>query len=164
MSKIILSINAGSSSVKVSVYSTSSRSQDPKQLAEAQIDGLTAPPPTLKYERGDKKIKGQKIGEKVESQEGAFRWILEHLEKDEGLPELKRKEDIGFACHRVVHGGDYSRPKVVNEDVYRHVEELSELAPLYVNASSLQNSLRKCRNACCSDQYSIPTECSSRSN
>jgi acetate kinase len=132
MSHIIISINAGSSSVKVSVYitSSSSGSLDPKQLAEVQIDGLTAPPPTLKYTRGDHKIKGQKINDNIEHQEDAFRWILQHLENDEGLPELKRKEDIGFACHRVVHGGDYREPKVVNDDVFRHVEELSDLAPL----------------------------------
>lgn len=132
MPHIILSINSGSSSVKVSVYLTNDESptSDPKQLAEIQIDGLTAPPPTLKYERGDVKIKDQQIQETIKHQEDAFRWILNHLEKDEGLPKLKRKEDIGFTCHRVVHGGDYSGPKVVNDDVYKHVEELSDLAPL----------------------------------
>lgn len=138
-SYIILSINAGSSSVKVSVYVTGkednasqpgSTLSDPKQLAEVQIDGLTAPPPTLKYTRGDHRIKGQKIDEKISNQEDAFRWILQHLENDEGLSQLKKKEDIGYACHRVVHGGDYEGPKVVSDDVYKHVEELSDLAPL----------------------------------
>lgn len=130
MPGLILSINAGSSSVKVSVYSASSSTADPEQLAEAQIDGLTAPPPTLKYERGEQKVKGQKIEEKISNQKDAFRWILQHLENDEGLPQLRKKDDIGFTCHRVVHGGDYSGPKVVSDDVYTHVEELSDLAPL----------------------------------
>lgn len=128
-SKIILSINAGSSSVKVSVYSSQDSNSDPHDLAVAQVDGLTAPPPKLKYERGDHRIKGKEIKD-VKNQEDAFRFILEQLEKDEGLPELKNRDDIGFACHRVVHGGDYNGPKVVDGEAFRHIEELSNLAPL----------------------------------
>ena len=127
--KIILSINAGSSSVKVSVYSCQNTNSDPNELAVAQVDGLTAPPPTLKYERGDHRVKGKEVKD-VKNQEDAFRVILEQLEKDEGLPSLKNRDDIGFACHRVVHGGDYDRPKVVDGDAFRHIEELSNLAPL----------------------------------
>jgi acetate kinase len=128
-SKIIISINAGSSSVKVSVYSYQDSNSDPHELAVAQVDGLTAPPPTLKYERGDHKVKGQEAKD-VKNQEDAFRFILEQLEKDGGLPELKNRDDIGFACHRVVHGGDYNGPRVVDGEAFRHIEELSNLAPL----------------------------------
>lgn len=128
-SKIILSINAGSSSVKVSVYSSQNSNSDPHELAVVQVDGLTAPPPTLKYECGDHKIKGEEIND-VKNQEDAFRFILEQLEKDEGLPGLKNRNDIGFACHRVVHGGDYKGPKVVDGEAFKHIEELSDLAPL----------------------------------
>ena len=80
--KIILSINAGSSSVKVSVYSFQAPNSDPHELAEVQVDGLTAPPPTLKYERGNHKIKGEEV-KGVKNQEDAFRFILEQLEKGE---------------------------------------------------------------------------------
>jgi acetate kinase len=128
MPKIILSINAGSSSVKVSAYAFD-KSTDPKQLAEAQIDGLTAPPATLKYERGDEKIKGKELGE-VKSQEDAFKYILDHLTNDKGLPELSKKEDIEWATHRVVHGGDYAKPQVIDSGTFHHIEELSDLAPL----------------------------------
>jgi acetate kinase len=128
MPKIILSINAGSSSVKVSVYSFE-KSKDPKELAVAQIDGLTAPPATLKYERGDEKIKGKEL-EETKSQEDAFKYILEHLTNDKGLPELSKKEDIQYATHRVVHGGDYAKPQVIDPGTFHHIEELSDLAPL----------------------------------
>ena len=128
-SNVILSINAGSSSVKVSVYSSKNSNSDPHELAVAQIDGLTAPPPKLKYERGDQKVKGKEVKD-VKNQEDAFRFILEQLEKDDGLQELKNRDDIGFACHRVVHGGDYKGPKVVDGEAFKHIEELSELAPL----------------------------------
>ncbi|KAJ4409942.1 hypothetical protein N0V91_002418 [Didymella pomorum] len=136
MPEIILSINAGSSSVKISVYKTPEDGADvPKQLAEASVDGLTAPPAKLKYSRGDEKIKGKEL-EGMSSQKDAFEYILDHLTKDKGLPELNNKEDIHFTCHRVVHGGDYPRSQVIDKETYHHIEELSDLAPLH-NAPAL---------------------------
>ncbi|KAK5708418.1 hypothetical protein LTR97_000959 [Elasticomyces elasticus] len=137
MPNIILSINAGSSSVKVSVFSYDSGSSDPKELAVIQVAGLTAPPATLKYDRGDRHIKNQELSESdVSSQETAYEYILKHLTSDEGLPELKHSDDIEFACHRVVHGGDYNKPVRIDRDTFHHLEELSDLAPLH-NAGAL---------------------------
>jgi acetate kinase len=133
MPEIILSINAGSSSVKISVYrSPDQENSEPVQLAEASIEGLTAPPAKLKYERGDKKVKGEEVEKNIGSQEDAFKFILEYLQKDNGLSELNELEDIHFTCHRVVHGGDYPRSQVLDKETYHHIEELSDLAPLYV--------------------------------
>ncbi|KAF2144056.1 uncharacterized protein K452DRAFT_223757 [Aplosporella prunicola CBS 121167] len=135
MPKIILSINAGSSSVKVSVYATNGKAEDPTELAEASISGLTAPPAKLKYKRGDYSIKDKEL-EDIDYQEGAFRYIISQLLEDEGLPELGHKDDISFACHRVVHGGDYPHAQVIDVDTYHHIETLSDLAPLH-NAGAL---------------------------
>ncbi|KAJ4319181.1 hypothetical protein N0V94_004054 [Neodidymelliopsis sp. IMI 364377] len=136
MPEIILSINAGSSSVKISVYKTPQDGASvPTQLAEASVEGLTAPPAKLKYERGSEKIKGQEL-QGIESQEDAFRYVLDHLTQDSGLSELNEKEDIHFTCHRVVHGGDYPRSQVIDKETYHHIEELSDLAPLH-NAPAL---------------------------
>lgn len=136
MPEVILSINAGSSSVKISVYKTpNDDSKVPTQLAEAVVEGLTAPPAKLKYTRGDEKVKGQEL-EKISSQEDAFRYILDHLTNDKGLSEISHKEDIKFTCHRVVHGGDYPRSQVIDKETYYHIEELSDLAPLH-NAPAL---------------------------
>ncbi|KAF1983074.1 acetate kinase [Aulographum hederae CBS 113979] len=132
-SKTILAINAGSSSLKVSIFSA--ESDTPNQLAEIEISGLSSPPATLKYSRGDEKIKGKEL-ENVKNQGDALDYILDHLMNDDGLPQLKDKEDIEFACHRVVHGGDYSQAQVINRDTYHHIERLSDLAPLH-NASAL---------------------------
>lgn len=133
MSKVILSINAGSSSVKVTVYeatpSTSTSSKGPKPLATVQISGLTAPPAKLSYERGDQKIKDQDI-EEVTSQEDAFKRILDKLTSDPGLSVVKNKDDIDSACHRVVHGGDYDTPQKIDHDTLERLEALSDLAPL----------------------------------
>ncbi|KAI0009086.1 acetate kinase [Xylariaceae sp. FL0662B] len=137
MKKIILSINAGSSSVKISVFSAE-YNVTPKQRAECQINGLTAPPAELTYSRGDVQvIKGHSVVEKVETQEDAFKILLDTLVRDTGLPEISAKEDISIACHRVVHGGDYKTAKVINDDTYHHIETLSDLAPLH-NAPALR--------------------------
>ena len=129
MPEIILSVNAGSSSVKVSVYK-SRNTTVPIQLAEAVIEGLTAPPAKLKYQRGDLRVGDKEVEGEVKNQEDAFRWIVQWLTEDEGLPELQKLADIRFTCHRVVHGGEYPRSQVVDEDTYHHIETLSDLAPL----------------------------------
>jgi len=129
MPKIILAINAGSSSVKVSVYKVDD-DRKPVHLAEAEIAGLTAPPATLKYERGDEKIKGKPL-DGVSSQEEAFKYLLDHLTGDEKLPELSERDDIACACHRVVHGGDYRTAQLMDFDTYHHLAALSDLAPLH---------------------------------
>ncbi|KAL8705361.1 MAG: hypothetical protein Q9201_001517 [Fulgogasparrea decipioides] len=132
---LILSINAGSSSVKVSTYSASSSTSSPNQLAEAEISGLTAPPARLKYSSGATSIKGQEIQD-INSQEDAFQYILDHLTKDESLSDLSTRDQFTHACHRVVHGGDYPGAHIIDDDTYHHLEDLTELAPLH-NASAL---------------------------
>ncbi|KAG0649720.1 Acetokinase [Hyphodiscus hymeniophilus] len=137
MSKIILSINAGSSSVKISVY-RASLGQDPKELAETQIDGLTAPPPQLKYTRGGESIaKNKQLDSKVTSQNDAFKYMLDELTNDPSFSAITKKEDIAIACHRVVHGGDFDAPKIINDETYHRLEALTDLAPLH-NASALE--------------------------
>ena len=137
MPKVILSINAGSSSLKISVYSAS-QGQDPKELAETQIDGLTAPPPQLKYTRDGQSIaKNKKLDEDITSPNDAFKYMLDELINDPAFKSITKKEDIAIACHRVVHGGDYDAPKIIDQSTYHHLEALTDLAPLH-NASALE--------------------------
>lgn len=143
--KIILAINAGSSSVKVSVYKSEDSSQSPAQLAEVQVSGLTAPPATLDYRRGPKAIcKGQEV-QGVGSQETAFENILDHLTQDRDLPDIADRNSITHACHRVVHGGDAPAPHVIDAPTYHHLEELMDLAPLH-NAGAL-SIVKACHKA-----------------
>jgi acetate kinase len=134
--KIILSINAGSSSVKISVYSAQGRNARPHQIAEAQISGLTAPPAKLKYSRYGKTVaKDQQVGQDIEGQDGAFSFLLDTLVGDEELREVNSKSDLSIACHRIVHGGDYHESRTITQDTYHHLEELSDLAPLHNGAA-----------------------------
>ncbi|PBP19746.1 acetate kinase [Diplocarpon rosae] len=137
MAKIILSINAGSSSVKISVYTASSGSE-PNQLAESQINGLTSPPQQLKYTRGSQSVsKDQKVREEITSQKDAFQYMLKMLIDDSEFPHITKREDIAIVCHRVVHGGDFRTPQVIDEETYHKLEDLTDLAPLH-NASALE--------------------------
>jgi acetate kinase len=133
MSHIVLAVNAGSSSVKVSVFETNQRL--PHELASAQVDGLTAPPATLKYTCGETRVKGQELPD-VHGTEDALNYILDHLEKDSGLTQLSSRDAVHYVCHRIVHGGDYNKPVRIDDATYKHLEELSELAPLH-NQSAL---------------------------
>lgn len=137
MPEVILSVNAGSSSVKVSVY-TAEQGQSPTPIAEAQVSGLTAPPAILKYERGDETIiKDRKVDDQVNGQQdAAFAVILDTLIKDGDLPNIQHKTDVGIICHRIVHGGDYTKPQLISAETYHHLEALNDLAPLH-NANSL---------------------------
>lgn len=127
--KVILAINAGSSSVKISVYAAS-KGQEPRQIADTQISGLTAPPAQLEYNRGGQSIeKGKDVD--VESQDDAFKVMLKTLIDDTSLKEIATTDDISITCHRIVHGGDYNEAKIVTKDTYHHLEELSDLAPLH---------------------------------
>jgi acetate kinase len=131
MSKIILSINAGSSSVKISVYSVL-QGWEPMELAEMQIDDLTAPPPKLKYSRGRKTIiERNEIDMTISTQVDAFKYMLNELISDRNFEEISTKEDILIGCHRVVHGGDFDRPKVITGDTYSQLEAIADLAPLH---------------------------------
>lgn len=153
---IILSINAGSSSVKVSVYSAEIGSA-PTQLAEAQISGLTAPPAKLDYTRDGKAItKDEEVSDDAISQRDAFGILLDTLIEDKDLPHINGKDDIGIICHRIVHGGDYAEAQLISDETYYHLENLNDLAPLH-NANSLGivqacvRDLPSARNVACFD-------------
>ncbi|KAM0322828.1 hypothetical protein ACHAQA_009169 [Verticillium albo-atrum] len=133
--KVILAINAGSSSVKISVYFAEFE-QTPRQIAEAQVSGLTAPPAQLSYTREGATIKkSERLQEEVKSQDDAFKLLLDTLIKDTELKEIKTKQDISVTCHRIVHGGDYTSSQIITQDTYHHLEELSDLAPLHNGAA-----------------------------
>jgi len=135
--KVILSINAGSSSVKVSVYTTL-QNEVPSQIAETEVSGLTAPPARISYKRrGVTVAKDKEVHKETHGQGDAFRILLRTLIEDAELPEIQDKGDISIACHRVVHGGDYATSKVISNDTYHHLEELRDLAPLH-NTNALE--------------------------
>lgn len=128
--KVVLAINAGSSSVKISVYTVGNFNAPPAQIADAQVSGLTAPPAKLKYSRGSSVVsKNEEVT--VKGQVGAFKLLLDTLVKDPELSEISAESDVAIACHRIVHGGDYGTAQIITTDTYHHIEALADLAPLH---------------------------------
>ena len=128
MGKYILAVNAGSSSVKVTFYTTDN---PPRAIVDAQVSGITAPPPVLKYQRGTVKIK-KELQQKLSNPPETFKYILQYCFNDPELSEVASDRDLAYICHRVVHGGDYTEAVEITDGTVQHLEELEDLAPLYV--------------------------------
>jgi acetate kinase len=97
-STILLSINAGSSSVKVTLF----KAEDgkPEKIAAAEISGISSPPAQFTYSRNNQKHK-KELPSSINSHNDAFEHILESFLNDKDLENISH---IDYACHRVVHG------------------------------------------------------------
>lgn len=123
----ILSVNAGSSSLKFQLY------EMPEE--KVLISGL--------MERiGDEKsfytikLNGEKIKKEtfLENHEKAFEALVKELEENDVVESLDEIKGIG---HRIVQGGDYfDKTVIIDEDVLSKIEELSSLAPLHNPAAA----------------------------
>jgi acetate kinase len=118
----ILSVNAGSSSLKFQMYEM----PEEKVLISGLFEriGLAGSSYTLK-------IKGEKIKKEVDlpNHEVAVNYLTLELINHEVVNNLNEIEGIG---HRVVHGGDkYADSIVINDDVMATIEKLIDLAPLH---------------------------------
>ncbi|MDV7143132.1 acetate/propionate family kinase [Tropicimonas sp. TH_r6] len=116
----ILTLNAGSSSIKYSVYLTGEG--EPEEFAVGQIDGIGP----------DAKLILKYNGEKTETDLGkanhtdGLRAVLTALK-----PILGDHEVTGVG-HRIVHGGpNFSAPVVLDEESLAELEGLNKLAPLH---------------------------------
>lgn len=126
--KSILSVNAGSSSVKVTFYTLE---KTPQVIAHAQVSGITAPPATLKYTVGDKE-RTEELKNRVSSAQDAFKVLLDRCFTDSELSGVASPDDLACICHRVVHGGEFEGSVIITDKTYHQLEDLEDLAPLYV--------------------------------
>ncbi|EIN09788.1 acetate and butyrate kinase [Punctularia strigosozonata HHB-11173 SS5] len=153
---LILSVNAGSSSLKISLFKPSGSSSSDKDpvadlLLESSIDDLSSPPArfTLKHEDASPSDSSQDVKKEqkddIKDHASAFSYFLGHLEHESGI----KKADIKQVCHRVVHGGDYAEPVTISSETYHHIEKLTDLAPLHNGAALavIQACLKSLPNA-----------------
>lgn len=116
----ILTINAGSSSLKASLF------EKTKELVKIQIDGINRDKCKFTYKSADKNI-GQH--QKIKNHETALTFALELLSKNKAIEDLKEIKAVG---HRVVHGGEkYTKSVKIDANVLKTIEKLSNLAPLH---------------------------------
>jgi acetate kinase len=132
---LILSVNAGSSSLKISLFSLSSNDSEKTQvpvtlLLTSSISNISSPPANFSFERASTGQKGAKTEETISSindHASAFAHFLVYLRNEASIDS----NEIAHVCHRVVHGGDYTDPVLISDASYHHIEKLSDLAPLY---------------------------------
>lgn len=135
---LVLSVNAGSSSLKISLYSvTSHREQDhdytsPEPvtlLLTSAISSISAPPATFSFQlvsQADAESVKNVPVDSITDHASGFSFFLETLRTNAAID----KKRIIYICHRVVHGGDYNEPVQITQESYDHIENLSDLAPL----------------------------------
>lgn len=118
----VLSVNAGSSSLKFQVYNM----PEEKVLISGLFERIAMDGSGYTF-----KINGDKIKKEIslKNHEDAVKILTEELINLNIVKDLNEIEAIG---HRVVHGGDkYSESILINEDVLKTIEDLFDLAPLH---------------------------------
>lgn len=118
----ILSVNAGSSSLKFQVYEM----PEEKVLISGVFEriGMDGSLYTIK-------LNGEKIKKEatLKTHEDAVKILIQELLDNKVIDSLDEIKGIG---HRVVHGGDkYAKSTIITEDVMNTIEDLSSLAPLH---------------------------------
>ncbi|MGL6040260.1 MAG: acetate/propionate family kinase [Deefgea sp.] len=125
MSDLVLVINAGSSSIKFSLFETSKT--DPVVLFKGQMEGLYVEPKFSAKDADDNKVANETLpADAPKTHDYALRYMLEWLQT------RIAGRSIAVIGHRVVHGGTtYSKPVLVTADVIKGLEALIPLAPLH---------------------------------
>ncbi len=126
MADVVLVVNAGSSSIKFSLFEAHPGA-GPTALADGQLEGLGSAPRLLARDRS-----GEVLGD--------ARWttaeVPDHAEGLRRVGEFLRTRFAGAALlgvgHRVVHGGTrYAEPVRVTPEVLSALEAFVPLAPLH---------------------------------
>ena len=126
MKQAILTINAGSSSIKFALFPLA-KPISPDAEVSGQIDGIgTAATKMVAKDRSGAKIADQAIAGEQVSHDQAFDALLKWLQA------TQTGWQIVAVGHRVVHGGDrYSQPTVIDATVLAHLTGFIPLAPLH---------------------------------
>lgn len=134
----LLSVNAGSSSIKTTVFNVKKESIE--TVVKSSVSGLGSAPKFTYTNRktslnngGSKNIDKQQITN-IENVVDGLEHILGHLSKDNDFKAYAGKLDnLKFICHRIVHGGHIGDegPRIIDEEDRKELDNLKPLAPLH---------------------------------
>ncbi|KAK0188697.1 acetate and butyrate kinase [Armillaria mellea] len=128
---LVLAVNAGSSSLKISLYDPR-ESTVPRLLLTSTISNITAPPAKFSFNVVSTEPKNTASDvPSITDHASSFSHFLHVLQGEADID----KDDILNVCHRVVHGGDYCDPVIISDETLHHIERLSDLAPLHNGAA-----------------------------
>jgi acetate kinase len=129
MTDVILALNAGSSSLKFSLFAIKSEMGALSLVYRGEIEGIGSQPRFLAYDTtGQRLVDGRLLAQTAAtfSHEEALSMLLDWIEHHEaGLT-------LSAVGHRVVHGGTlFSAPVLVDSAVINQLEQFVPLAPLH---------------------------------
>ena len=122
MKEKILIVNAGSSSLKFSVYEIPEK----KELINGIVEKIG-----LEDSFCSINLNGQKIVHKFFAKDhiDATKLMLRELLDSKVITDLSEIKNVG---HRILHGGEYySSSVVIDEEVIKNIEKLTKLGPLH---------------------------------
>ncbi|MDD3392913.1 MAG: acetate kinase [Bacilli bacterium] len=118
----ILSVNAGSSSLKFQMYEM----PEEKVLISGVFEKIGMAESFYTIKINGEKVKKMAL---LDNHTDAVKILIEELLSNNVITSLDEIKGVG---HRVVHGGSkYSSSIIINEDVIDTIESLSSLAPLH---------------------------------
>ena len=118
----ILSVNAGSSSLKFQMYEM----PEEKVLISGTFERIGIGGGFYTIKLNGEKIKKEK---ELDDHSVAVQTLIDELLENKVIESLDEIKGVG---HRIVHGGEkYASSVVIDDDVIKTVEELSSLAPLH---------------------------------
>ncbi len=121
----VLVLNAGSSSVKFTLYSMTTE----KVLAKGMVERVGIENPQLIYKHND----GREVTEIIDIKDhtGAVKSICDKL-MDPEIGVMKDRSEVEAIGHRVLHAGEkLTKPAVVNDEVKDLIRECIPLGPLH---------------------------------
>ena len=125
MTDPILVLNAGSSSLKFTLYAIADAS--PRRLLRGQIEGLTTTPAFVARDAGDRVV-----AERDWPDSHALDYAAAVAHVLDFVQTTQAQRGLGAVGHRVVHGGDaFAAPVRIDAAVLSRLERLVPLAPLH---------------------------------
>ncbi len=119
---LILTVNAGSSSLKFNLIELPER----KEYISGYFEKIGDNGSFYNIKINDEKIKREVD---LKDHSVAIKYLIEELLNNKIINSL---DDIDGIGHRIVHGGDkYSNSVLITDDVIKEVDSLKELAPLH---------------------------------
>ncbi|KAJ8468850.1 hypothetical protein ONZ51_g9376 [Trametes cubensis] len=132
---LILAVNAGSSSLKISLFKRDGASpESPHDIVDllltSTITNISQPPASFSFQLAShaegREAKKEPV-KSIKDHASAFQHFLDYLKREASID----RSEIVHICHRVVHGGDYFEPVIITDESYHYIERLSDLAPLH---------------------------------
>jgi acetate kinase len=134
----ILVINSGSSSIKFQIIDSDAE----KMLASGLLERIGLKEGRMKYNCGDKKIV---IEKPIPDHETGLEMVLATI-VDPLVGAISSLDEITACGHRVVHGGEkFTSSVLIDDEVLKGLEEVSEMAPLHnpANLMGIRAALKK---------------------